>query len=307
MSRQAKTNIILFSLVIFLSFIAWFQPGLQQTVLYYLSSLKADEINTILIQRQGIGQIKLHKKTHGWFLQEPYPLPANPLRIDTIIALVEKRSYSRFQAADDELVRFHLDDPLVSIWLNESKFVIGSDNPVNHQRYAMNLDENTHSGTNTIHLINGSVFYQLRSNLDSFISPRLLPPGSNIKSIAWANKKLIIDQGIWQLTPDDPTVASDSIAQFIQFWKNSRASQVETNVQPAIDISQLTQSARKSKTISIAFSETDDTSTGPIQYLIIQEGEQIKLWRSDIKVAYLITPQILKLLSEFIPVQQSSS
>lgn len=306
MSRAAKTNVILFIIVITLSLIAWFQPGLHQTVYQYLSSLKAKDINTIIIERKDIGSIKLNKRDNVWFLQEPYQLPANPQRVDTVTALAEKRSYSRFQVMDEELSRYHLDDPLVAIWLNESKFVIGSNDPINQQRYAMNIDENIHSGHNTIHLINGVVFYQLRANLDSFLSPRLLPPLSakklTIKSIAWFGKKLTIEQGKWRLTPDEPGLSADSIAQFIQFWEQAQASRVETSVSLNIDNAELS----KSKAITITLNDRE-SALAPIQFLIIQQDETIKLLRTDIQVAYWITPQILKLLTEFIPVQSTPS
>jgi len=302
MSREAKTNFILFIIVIILSLITWLQPGLHQPIINYLSSLKSDEIKTIIIERQDIGQIKLTKKQNGWFMQEPYQLPANRLRVDTITALAEKRSYGQFQVNDNELTRYQLDKPQIAIWLNESKFIIGSDDPISQQRYAMNIDENIHSGKNTIHMINGTVFYQLRASLDTFISPDLLPAQAAIKSISWSDKKLTINNGHWQLSPDNPEISADSIAQFIQFWKKAQASRVETNVSLDIDNSELVQS----KIISIQLSESDH-SKAPIDYLIIQDGKQIKLLRTDIKIAYWITPQMLKLLTAFIPVQQTSS
>ena len=47
----AKTNVILFIIVIILSLTAWYQPGLQQTVVQYLTSLKVKDINSILIDQ----------------------------------------------------------------------------------------------------------------------------------------------------------------------------------------------------------------------------------------------------------------
>jgi len=301
MSRDAKINLKLLIIVIILSLVAWYKPGIHPTVFNYLSALKADDIKTIIIDRQDIGQIKLSHNDNGWFLQEPYQLPANPQRVQTITALAQKRSYSSFQVSDEDLSRFQLDKPLIAIWLNESKFVIGSEAPVNGQRYAMNIDANIQANQNSVHLINGTVFYQLRANLDSFISPHLLPPKASIKSITWHNKKLVLDQGKWQLTTDDPDTSSDSIAQFLQFWKQARASRVETNVTVTLDNAELV----KSKTILIQL-DNIEPGLSSLEYLIVQEGEQIKLLRTDIQVAYWITPQILKLLTEFVPVPEKT-
>ena len=293
----AKTNVVLFIIVIILSLIAWYQPGLQQTVVQYLTSLKAKDINSILIERHDIGSIKLKKQENGWFLQEPYDLPANPQRVNTITALAEKRSHSQFQANDNELTRYHLKDPLVSIWLNEEKVTIGSEDPIKRQRYVMNISDNINSGNNTLHLINGVIFYQLRANLDTFISLALLPPQSKIKSIAWSDKRIDIDssanKGLWKLTPDSPNISTDKITQFIQFWQQAQAKKVATNVSFSISNEELL----KSPAITISFIPFAETNIEKIHYLIIQDDQQIKLFRTDIQIAYSISPEILNQLT----------
>lgn len=298
MTRDAKINLILFFSVIILALMAWYKPGIERPALRFLSALQAEEIKTIIIDRQGIGQIKLSKDNNHWYLQEPYHLPASLQRVKTITALAQKRSYSQLQVGDEELSRYQLDKPPVAVWLNDHQFLIGSKVPVNDQRYAMNIDDNIHSGRNTIHLINGTVFYQLRANLDSFISARLLPPDARIQSIVWSGKKLSFEDGKWLLNTDKADTSPDSVAQLLQFWKQARASRVETNVTVPLENADLV----KSKSILINLSNTREPLRS-LEYLIIQEGEQLKLLRTDIPVAYWITPQTLKLLTEFVPVQ----
>ena len=314
MSREARTNLILFVIVICLSLIAWYQPGVKKVITHYLTSLKADEIHTIVIEREAIGSIKLSKHNDNWFIDEPYPLPANTLRVNTITTLADKRSYAQFQVKDSELSRYQLDKPPVSIWLNNHKFILGNTDPIKQQRYAMNitdnlnnnLNDNKNSGNNTVHLINGVIFYQLRAALDTFISPALLPPQAKIKSISWSDKTLTIEKEGWSLTPEAPEVSSDSIAQFIQFWKQAQASKVETNVSFSIDNKALTQG--KSITITLAQPVNEkETKIEKIQYLIVQDGTQIKLLRTDKQIAYWISPQILKLITEFVPAQSNTA
>lgn len=300
MTRDMKTNLQLFIVVIILSLIAWFQPGLQQTVVNYLSNLQAEDINTIIIERQGLGQIKLKKQQGNWLLQEPYNLPANPLRVNTITALARKRSYSKFPVKDNELSHYQLDKPMVSIWLNENKFVLGSADPINQQRYVMNIADNLRSGINTVHLINGTVFYQLRANLDTFISPHLLPPDTTIQQLLWNDQSLEQSNGKWQLTTDKTDISSDSVAQLLQFWKQAQSTRIETEVSLNLDNSELV----KSKSIRITLNDSE-SKTQTIDYLVIQEGEQIKLFRSDLKIAYWISAQTLKQLTEFLPIAES--
>lgn len=305
MSKASRTNLILFVSVLCLSLIAWYQPGLQKTVVHHLSSLKKDEIHTIIIERQSIGSIKLSKRNNNWFIDSPYQLPANTLRVNTIIALAEKRSYAQFQVAESALSRYQLDKPAVTIRLNDQQFVLGATEPIKKQRYAMNINDNLHSGSNTVHLINGVIFYQLRAALDSFVSPALLPPQARINSIHWLDKSLQREQNVWHLTPESPDVSSDSIAQLIQYWQQAQASKVETNITLGIDNETLV----RSKSIIINYDlpvAHNETEAETIQYVIIQDGEQMKLLRTDNQIAYWVTPQLVKLISEFIPVQNSA-
>ncbi len=302
---MARTNSILFIIIIFLALIAWFQPGLHEAEAIYLTSLKANKIETIIIERQDLGTVKLKKYNNGWYLEEPYQLPANPLRVNTITALAEKHSFLQFQVKGSEFDRYHLKKPPISVWLNEDKITLGSEDPINQQRYAMNISDNIQSGNNTIHLINGVIYYQLRANLDTFISPALLPPQVNIKSIAWAGKKLTISGTHWELKPDSPEVTSDSMTQFIQSWQRAQASRVETNVSLPISSAEL----QKSPSITITFTSsqgTADPAAQSITFLVIKDGRQIKLLRPDIQVSYWISPSILKQLTEFLPEQHSA-
>lgn len=305
MSRQARTNLILFIAVICLSLIAWYQPGLKKVITHYLTSLDADKIHTIVIEREDIGSIKLNKHNNNWNIEAPYQLPANTLRVNTITALADKRSYLQFQVTDAELSRYQLDKPPVSIWLNDHKFVLGNTDPIKQQRYAMNVSDNLASGNNTVHLINGIIFYQLRAALDTFISPALLPPQAKINSISWSDKTLTMEKGSWHLTPEAPEVSSDSIAQLIQFWKQAQASKVETKVALGIDNEALIHSKNIIITLTLPVNEKE-TKIETIQYLIIQDGTQIKLLRTDKQIAYWISPQILKLITEFIPIQSNT-
>lgn len=306
MSRAARSNLILFIIVICLSLIAWYQPGLKKVITHYLSTLTPDEITTITLEREAIGNIKLSRQNGHWFIDEPYQLPANKLRVNTITALANKRSYTQFQVKDADLTRYQLDKPPVSVWLNDQQFIFGHTDPVKKQRYVINLNEAHAADSHTVHLINGVIFYQLRAALDTFISPALLPPQARIKSIRWLDKTLTIDNGIWQLSPEAPEVSSDSIARLIQFWKQAQASKVETKLSLGITNEKLIQS--KSITISLEPSGNNKNSKiEKIHYLIIQDGTQIKLLRTDKHIAYWLSPQVLKLLTEFVPLQNDTT
>ncbi|MCK5664863.1 MAG: DUF4340 domain-containing protein [Thiotrichaceae bacterium] len=169
MSKAAKTNLILFLACVGLFLIAWLQPGLHKDIMLSFTDLRAEQLHTIVIQRSGLESVKMVKKEAQWWLIEPEQARANSLRVATITALAEKRSYAQFHAEDEDLQRYQLKDPKVSVWLNDKQFAIGAKHPVKELRYAMAIDMDSRSSGHTIHLIDDKVFYQLRSNLDTFI------------------------------------------------------------------------------------------------------------------------------------------
>jgi len=295
MSRAAKLNLFLFIVILCLSLIAWYQPGLQKTIVHYLSNIKADDIHRIVIERQDIGTLILSKKNNIWFMDQPYQLPANNLRVDTITALAEKRSYSQFQVKKSELARYQLDKPPLIVSLNEQQFALGTTHPVKKQRYVINID-NSSSSSVTVQLIHGVIYYQLRAALNTFISPFLVPPQAKITRIDWLGKTVKTDKGIWQLTPEEPYVSADSIAQFLHYWQLAQALRVETSVSVNLSNSELVQS----KGIVIHYNLPGNKAE-KIHYLIIEDNKQLRLLRTDMQIAYWLSAKQLQQITEFLP------
>ena len=300
--REVRINLLLLIAILILSLIAWYQPGLKKVQVHLLSSLKKENIHHIVLEREFLASIKLSQVNNHWFMDAPYQLAANNLRVDTILALAEKRSYSQFQVSHTDLKTYQLDKPSVSVWLNHQPFILGSNDPIKKQRYAINVKENTGSDQHTVHLINGLIYYQLRAALNSFISLSLLPPEVKIKSIHWANKTLTIDNNQWQLSPKDAQVSSDSIIQLLQYWQKIQASKVETDISFDIEKKELL----TSKSIIINYMQTTNNGEQQLKtitYAIIQEGSQLKLFRADFNIAYWLSPQQLRYITEFMPVK----
>ncbi len=302
--NDAQKNAWLAVIVLLLALIAWYKPGLQQYQFQYLSAINPEQIQTIIIERQGIEPVRLNKQGKHWVMQSPYQLPANPLRVRTVLALASKRSYSSFDVAENELKKYTLEPPLLSVWLDDQRFDLGSEAPLNGQRYAMNIQANIHNDTNTVHLINGAVYYQLRASIDSFISPSLLPPDADIEQIQWSDNTLTLENGQWQLKTSrkNADIQPESVTRLIQNWRITQASRVETNIKPKLSAE--TRQHMALKTINIRFKQAARQQN--ISYTIIMEDGQIKLLRDDLHIAWWLTPQQLKLLTEFIPVTKTA-
>lgn len=275
-----KSSILLFLAVVCLSLILYFEPGLEQPERAYLTSLKSEQIQNISIQRKGLESIELEKSSFGWFMTKPFQLAANPLRLGTITALAEKRSFSSFPTAGKSLQKYQLDDPLIIVNLDDTKITIGAEETIHQLRYAM-LDD-------TIHLIDGKSYYQLRANLDSFISLSLLPPGAQIKSIKLSSWILTVEQGDWQLTPSDADISADSISTLLQHWKNAQALRIK------ILKNNSATEQRDSEFIIVTLQDQSQ-----IKYHLAGDVRQPELIRIPWNISYQITPQLYQQLTEF--------
>lgn len=141
-----------------------------------LTEIDPQDIHVIHVQRQAQDDIIFQKQDGHWIMQSPYKLPANPARINVMLKLLQAHSYDRFSAADNDLTPFLLAVPAVSIVLNDTRIAFGDTNPLEEKlRYVLIKD--------TVHLINDSLFRQLQAAPTFFLSSKLIPPETTIKSI----------------------------------------------------------------------------------------------------------------------------
>ncbi len=168
-----------------------------------LTDIEPDSIHTIHIERRNLDDIIFQKQAGNWIMQSPFKLPANPARIRVMLRLLGAHSYASFSAPDNDLTPYILAVPRVSIVLNDTHIAFGDTNPLEEKlRYVLIKD--------TVHIINAGLFHQLQASAIFFLSAKLLPPDTSIKSIQLPelNIKNTKDKAL-----------SDAHKQIINSWK----------------------------------------------------------------------------------------
>ena len=141
-----------------------------------LTDIHPDSIHRIHIERRDLDDIIFQKQDDHWTMQSPFNLPANPSRIKVMLKLLQAHSYDHFSAADNDLTPFMLAVPAVSILLNDTRIAFGDTNPLEEKlRYVLVTD--------TVHIINDSLFHQLQTSATFFLNPKLIPPDTTIKTV----------------------------------------------------------------------------------------------------------------------------
>ena len=177
MRSRLFLNIFLFLIVIGLAlFLARTTNDVNEQDIV-LTSLDPDSVNNIKIIRRDLEEISFSKQDNQWVMQTPYEIAANRLRINTMLKLLQAHSYTQLDSNDVELNQSLLDDPVVSIQFDNTKIDFGDTSPIGKDKLRYVLLNNI------VHLVNDSLYQQLLTNASFFISPKLLPEGSNIKAL----------------------------------------------------------------------------------------------------------------------------
>jgi len=195
-----------------------------------LSSLHAQDVSDIIIERQNRGEIQLHKKDQQWLVQHPLYAPANHTRIKLLLNVLSQPSYSQYQVSPElDLQQFGLEPASLILRLNQQSFSFGGTEGLSQRRYIQ------HRGT--IHLIDDTVSPLLNSSATSFIDNRLF--GDNMQltqlrlplvstqsttSLEQASTLKLIE-GHWS---SDTTMSSDQLSTLVANWQHAYALQVTT-------------------------------------------------------------------------------
>jgi hypothetical protein len=229
-----------------------------------LTDLDTTSVDTIRIIRKSSGEILFRKENGKWWMQEPYHMPANELRINTMLNLPGAHSYTRFRKEAVGLDRFLLNEPEVSIEFNDTRIDFGDTSPIADQRYVLVND--------TIHLINDSLYQQLQTPATFFLSTRLLPESFDITAIHFPDYTIRNDGGKWTVGPDQETGA-DNIVRTVHAWRDAEAISLREY-----------EDTESHGTIRI-----ESVDGNALEYLVVNPAPQLILARPDIGLQYHIS------------------
>ena len=216
MRSRLLINLVLLVIVICLALFLSRTTNHDTAPVTYISDIDPDSIRNIKIIRRDLDDIIFNKINEKWMMQAPYKIAANIVRINSILRLLKYPSYVQLDKNEVELDRFLLDNPAVSVLLDNTKIDFGDTSPLNknEQRYVL-LD-------NTIHLTNDNLYQQLLTNASFFISPRLLPDGAKITAIQFPDHRVHMVNDIWQIDPS-LDISADDIISLINAWQDAQA------------------------------------------------------------------------------------
>lgn len=184
-----------------------------------LTTLAAETISQVRIERPDHPAIALEKTGTQWALTAPVRARANPFNVESLLRIVTAPGETRFPAIAQDLAKFGLDRPQSRVRYGNEEIAFGSLHPLNNRIYVLYKNE--------IALIPGHYLATAIYPYTNFIDSRLFEEQRKITAIKLPDLTLTQKNGAWQKQPTDRKLTSDRLNDFAAEWENARALGVE--------------------------------------------------------------------------------
>jgi len=226
-----------------------------------LADLDPESITQVLIEVDG-KTMEFRRNDHGWQMVRPFQAPADDYHMKQLTELPKTTTHASYPLSKEQLAKFGLNPPEITVTLNQTNFRFGVQNPIDFRRYVQ-VDNGP------VQLIDDDIHYLLTASATTWIDPRLLPPAASLKGLALPGWTLTLsDKGSWTSTP---RTNNKTLRNLIQEWRNARAIEV-TPMQgtPPKDVPRITVQLEK----------------GKIEFVVLQKEPELILLRPDLKLNY---------------------
>ena len=276
MKSRLLLNLVLICVVAALVLVAVFEPGKDKPKSNPLTQIDESGVEAFTLRNHEV--IEFERRNGGWWLKSPFAAPANEIRVRQLLDIVRSDTDAQYPVGLDDLPKFELDRPKVSMTVGDTTILFGGSDPIDMRRYVL-------VGT-TLYLVRDDFFHHLSAKAIDYVDKKLLPEGARITSMAIPGLKATLDQGgRWLLEPaaDDAAAVAGAL---LNAWQSARALDVQRWEKPA-----------PGEPIRIGMA--DGTT---VEFKIVQREPELVLARTDWGLKYELVGTVAKqLLNEKVP------
>ena len=218
--RRWLLNAALLILIGALAWLAIHRAGLEKNVAGPpLTTLVADTVSQLRIERPDHPVITLEKTGKEWRLTAPVRARANRFNVENLLRIATAPGATRFPVVAADLAKFGLDKPRSRVRYGDEEIAFGSLHPLNNQIYIQYKDE--------VVLIPGHYLGTALFPYTHFIDSRLFEENRKITTVKLPGFTLTQENGAWRKQPPDGKLTSDRLNEFAAEWRNASALGVE--------------------------------------------------------------------------------
>jgi hypothetical protein len=215
MKSRWVINILLIVAIIILALVARYQPGIEAPPEpRTLTSLRADDIQTIRINRPLRNDLLFRKKGNAWTIDREPALPAEDAQVRALLKMAGHTAVRSYPAEELDLARLALDPPYATVTLDGTAIDFGSLEPLEELRYARVGDQ--------VHLISDMYQHLIEGDHTRFVRRRLLAAQARIVSVELPDVSLVKSAGGWEIEPP-AAVSADALQQLVDNWQQASA------------------------------------------------------------------------------------
>ncbi len=218
--RRWLLNATLLVLIGALAWLAIYRAGQEkESTEMPLTTLAADAVSQLRIERPDHPAIALEKTGKEWILTAPVRARANPFNVESLLRIITAPGGTRFPVVATDLAKFGLDKPQSRVWYDNEEIAFGSLHPLNNQIYVLHKNE--------VVLIPGHYLGTAIYPYTNFIDSRLFEENRKITAIRLPDFTVTQKNGVWQKQPPDRKLMSDRVNDFAAEWQIASALGVE--------------------------------------------------------------------------------
>jgi len=229
MKRSYVSNILLLS-VLLLLWVLFERAQQAQLIPQIETTISAEQVHHIKIQRQGQADIELERQSADWLVSQPFKAAASASRVNLLLSLLESPFSRRITVKDaEQLEAVDLAAPRLSVYFNDQAFHFGGIESISGHRYLQHQDH--------LYLFEDDLSPLLLASANSFINNRLFNADEQIVQLTLPillDDALQADQAIslkyqdgkWQSAEQQVDEAANAV--IAQSWQNAYAMQVVT-------------------------------------------------------------------------------
>lgn len=213
MHSYSWLNLIMFATVVALAAFLYIKPSLQEETTYKISSLPAEAVQQIRIDRQDIS-IELTRADNRWYMKRPVQGRVDGVKVGRILEILSATSQYFLPLTNPD--RYGLASPVIQLRLNQELFSFGELAPATNEQYLSTRQQ--------VFLVSPRFAAALSVLPPDLLSSRLFAEDEFPVEFTLTNFHLRREQH-WQVSSQhhEYSLSQDELNQWVQAWQLAQA------------------------------------------------------------------------------------